>query len=127
MNDYISYNSAMPKARLTRTAQRLRREATKEENQLWYQFLKQHRLRFKRQMVLGNHVIDFYCAEAKLVIELDGSQHFEELILVKDASRDDYLRSKGLMVVRFLNSDIWDHFSDVCATIDNLVNPEIAD
>lgn len=76
-------------------------------------------------MVLGNYIVDFYCPEAKLVIDLDGSQHFDEQNLEKDASRDEYLRSKGLQVVRFLKSDIWNHFSDVCVTIDDLVNPKV--
>lgn len=117
----------MPQSSKTRIAQILRTEATKEENQLWYQFLKSYQLHFRRQKVIGRYIVDFYCAKAKLVIELDGSQHFEECSQAKEAQREEFLKAKGYKVLRFLNSDIWFHFSDVCATIDEALIPEDAE
>lgn len=116
----------MPQSGKTPVAQKLRREATKEENQLWYQFLKSHPIKFRRQKVIGKYIVDFYCPQVKLVIELDGSQHFEDQNLAKETQRQEFLKVKGYKVLRFLNSDIWFHFSDVCATIDNVVNPDPA-
>ena len=113
----------MPQSSKTPISQKLRREATKEENQLWYQFLRYHPVSFRRQKVIGKYIVDFYCASAKLVIELDGSQHFEEHNLAKETRREKFLRDKGYKVMRFLNSDIWFHFSDVCRSIDEVVNP----
>ena len=59
-------------------AKQLRKEMTKEERHLWYDFLRAYPVRFSRQKVLGKYIADFYSAEAKLVIELDGSQHYED-------------------------------------------------
>ena len=68
-------------------AKQLRKEMTKEERHLWYDFLRTHPVRFLRQKVLGEYIADFYSAEAKLVIELDGSQHYEDVNTEKDAER----------------------------------------
>jgi very-short-patch-repair endonuclease len=114
----------MPQSILTPISQKLRREATKEENQLWYQFLRSHQVSFRRQKVIGRYIVDFYCPSAKLVIELDGSQHFEEKNLANEIKRQNFLKDKGYKVLRFINSDIWFNFSDVCRTIDAIVNPD---
>ena len=58
---------------------------TKEERHLWYDFLKQMPMNFKRQKVIGSDIVDFYCAAAKLAIELDGSQHYDDEGKTKDA------------------------------------------
>lgn len=72
---------------LTCFAQRLRCNMTKQERHLWYDFLKLLPQQFKRQKVIGRYIVDFYCAGAKLVVELDGSQHFEPQGLEYDARR----------------------------------------
>ena len=103
--------------KLTGRAQQLRQNMTREERHLWYDFLKQLPVTFNRQKVIGRYIVDFYCAEAKLVIELDGSQHFEDAGAEADRERDEYLKSMGLMVLRYPNSAIWGNFEGVCEDI----------
>ena len=105
--------------KLTGKAQQLRKNMTREERHLWYDFLKQLPVTFNRQKVIGRYIVDFYCAEAKLVIELDGSQHFEDVGAKADKERDAYLRSLGLSVLRYPNSAIWGNFEGVCEDILN--------
>ena len=92
--------------KLTGNAKALRKNMTKEERHLWYDFLKMLPMTVHRQKVIGNYIVDFYVAEAKIVIELDGSQHFEAEGQQADAVRDEYLRSLGLTVLRYANSDV---------------------
>ena len=99
-------------------SQKLRREMTRQEKHLWYDFLKSNPAAFRRQKQFGHYIVDFYCASAKLVVELDGSQHYEPDGQQHDAERDDYLSTLGLKVLRFGNADIDRHFDGVCATID---------
>ena len=99
-------------------AQTLRKSQTKEENHLWYDFLKTYPVQFKRQYQVGPYYVDFYCYRAQLVIELDGSQHYEKEGMAYDAQRTAYLNAQGLKVLRFANTDIWRHFAGVCETID---------
>ena len=94
---------------------------TKEERHLWYDFLRTYPLQFKRQAIIGNFIVDFYCHKANLVIELDGSQHYDENGLDHDAQRTDFLKSNGLVVLRIPNNEIWDNFSGVCDAIDSIV------
>ena len=98
-------------------AKELRKNMTKEERHLWYDFLRQYPVKFTRQKVLGKYIADFYSYSAKLVIELDGSQHYEPENREKDRVRDDYLRSLGLEVLRYTNFDIHDNFRGVCEDI----------
>lgn len=79
-------------------AKQLRKEMTKEERHLWYDFLRSYPVRFSRQKVLGKYIVDFYSAEAKLIIELDGSQHYERDHMAKDAERTAFLEGYGLKV-----------------------------
>ena len=102
-------------------SQKLRREMTRQERHLWYDFLKSYHAAFRRQKQFGHYIVDFYCASAKLVVELDGSQHYEPEEKQRDAVRDEYLSSLGLNVLRFSNADIDIHFDGVCATIDRAV------
>ena len=102
-------------------SQRLRREMTHQEKHLWYDFLKCHSIHFHRQKQFGHYIVDFYCASAKLVIELDGSQHYEPEEEQRDAERDEYLSGLDLTVLRFGNYDVDRHFDSVCATIDRAV------
>lgn len=102
---------------LTPYAKSLRKNMTKEERHLWYDFLRGCGVRFTRQKVIGNYIVDFYCAAAKLVIELDGGQHFEAAAAEKDRERDQYLHSLGLSVLRYSNLDVNENFSGVCEDI----------
>ena len=71
--------------KLVPLARQLRKEMTKEERHLWYDYLRSYPVRFLRQRVIGKYIVDFYCAEAKLIVELDGSQHYESENIEKDA------------------------------------------
>ena len=104
---------------LSSNAKVLRKNMTKEERHLWYDFLKPLPLMVHRQKVIGKYIVDFYIAEAKLVIELDGSQHFDPAGQKADQVRDVYLNSIGLSVLRYSNSDIHFRFQDVCRDILN--------
>ena len=106
-------------------AKMLRRNMTKEEKKLWYSFLQHHPLHFYRQRAIGNYVVDFYCAKAKLVIEVDGSQHYEESGLKKDAERTRFLESKGLSVIRLTNNEINRNLKEVCEYIDQIVSASL--
>ena len=94
---------------------------TKEERRLWYDFLRGYPVRFARQKPLGQYIADFYCAGAGLVIELDGSQHYEEENIKKDAERTAFLEQYGLTVVRIPNHEVNANFQGVCEYIDRLV------
>ena len=99
-------------------AKELRKNMTKEERHLWYDFLRDHPSRFVRQKVLGYYIADFYSATAKLIIELDGSQHYEESNQIQDAQRTEFLQQFGLRVLRIPNNAIWENFRGVCEYID---------
>ena len=99
---------------------------TKEERHLWYDFLRTYPVRFLRQKVLGKYIVDFYSAEAKLVIELDGSQHYEEHGMEKDAERTAFLESYGLTVIRIPNNAIMQNFRGVCEYIDGAVRQSLS-
>ena len=103
--------------KLRKNAQKLRREMTKEERRLWYDFLKQLPLTVNRQKVIGHYIVDFYCASAKLAIELDGSQHYESEGTTSDQERDYALNQLGITVVRYSNRDIDRNFDGVCADL----------
>lgn len=102
-------------------AKNLRKEMTKEERHLWYDYLRTHPIRFVRQKVLGKYIADFYSAQAKLVIELDGSQHYEEQMAKEDAERTAFLEEYGLTVIRIPNHEINKNFRGVCEFIDAAV------
>ena len=104
-----------------------RKHMTKEEALLWYNFLSRYPVRFRRQYVIGNYIVDFYCHGAKLVVELDGSQHYEAEEQKKDAQRTQYLESLGLQVLRFTNLDVTQRFSGVCESIDLTVKQRTGD
>jgi len=94
---------------------------TPEERHLWYDFLKAYPVQFNRQKVIGNYIIDFYCDQAKLVVELDGSQHYERQGQEYDVERTAFLESLGLKVLRFTNIDVQRNFQGVCEEIDRVV------
>ena len=112
--------------RLVPLAKHLRTEMTKEEKHLWYDFLRNYPVRFSRQKVLGKFIADFYCAQAKLVIELDGSQHYTEESMIKDEDRTAFLEGYGLKVLRVLNRDVNTNFEGVCLYIDDTVRQSLS-
>ena len=103
-------------------ARELRKNMTREEKHLWYDFLKDYPAKFTRQKILGQYIADFYCAEFKLVIELDGSQHYSEIGRVKDKIRTEYLKEYDIDVLRISNSEVKNNFSGVCEYIDYQIN-----
>lgn len=111
--------------KLTSRAQELRKAQTKEEKLLWYQYLSRYHYRFRRQHPIGNFIVDFYCHQAKLVIELDGSQHFSEEGLEYDRERSAFLNGLGLLVVRIPNNEVSTNLSGVCKHIDRIVKLRI--
>ena len=102
-------------------ARQLRKEMTKEERHLWYDFLRNYPVRFFRQKVLGKYIVDFYCAEARLVVELDGSQHYEPENIAKDQERTAFLKGYGLQIIRIPNNEVSGNFRGVCEYIDMAV------
>ena len=104
---------------LTAFAKELRKNMTRHERHLWYDFLKTLPVTVHRQKVIGTYIVDFYIAEKKLIIELDGSQHYDLPGKLADAARDQYLREQGLTVLRYSNSDIDQNFPGVCTDILN--------
>ncbi|MDO5401627.1 MAG: endonuclease domain-containing protein [Eubacteriales bacterium] len=99
------------------SARRLRREMTPHERKLWYLFLRKYPVKIYKQRIIGRFIVDFYCASAKLVIELDGSQHYEPQGIVHDMERSAFLESLGLKVLRFSNRDVDREFQGVCEQI----------
>ena len=104
-------------AKLTPNAKVLRKTMTREERRLWYDCLKRLPVTVNRQKVIGRYIVDFYCATAKIVIELDGSQHFEDAALESDQERDAYLSSLGLTVLRYTNLQVNRCFKEVCEDV----------
>ncbi len=113
MKDYNRDNIPLAKA--------LRKNMTPWERKLWYDFLRNYPIRFQRQKAIGNYIADFYCAKARLVIELDGGGHYTKEQARKDAQRTNDLNAMNLMVVRICNLDIDRKFRGVCEYIERLV------
>ena len=110
---------------LTTNARTLRKNMTKEERHLWYDFLKSYPVRFLRQKVIDNYIVDFYCHSARLIIELDGSQHYEEKGLLKDKIRTEKIEKRNLTVVRIPNNEVNRNFEGVCQYIDVVVKESL--
>ena len=108
-------------------ARELRNNATSQEDKLYYQFLRKFKVRIHRQKVIGYYIVDFYCHKAKLVIELDGGQHFQEDKLVQDDLRTRFLESQGLLVLRFTNWEVDNQFAQVCQRIEDVVDQRFAE
>ena len=106
-----------PKDILLANARRLRRDMTPWERKLWYLFLRKYPVKIYRQHIISPYIADFYCPKAKLVIELDGSQHFMPVGLGADARRDAAMAAHGISVLRIPNIDIERRFQAVCETI----------
>ena len=108
------------------TEKMLRKNMTKEEKHLWYDFLRTYPIRFSRQKVLGRYIADFYCAGAKLIIELDGLGHYTEEGKRHDEERTAFLEEYGLTVIRIPNTEIHKNFRGVCEYIDHLVEQSLS-
>ena len=106
-------------SKLTGNARSLRKNMTKEERHLWYDFLKTLPVTVNRQKVIGNYIVDFYIASSKIVVELDGSQHYEN---DNDTKRDAFLNDLGIKVLRYSNLDVNQRFESVCEDILNNIN-----
>ena len=102
-------------------AKKLRKTMTPWERKLWYEYLRTYPIRFQRQKAIGNYIVDFYCAKARLVVELDGGGHFAPEQIKADAHRTAELESMNLKVIRICNSDVDSYFSGVCEFLDNEV------
>ena len=107
-------------------ARQLRKKMTKEERHLWYDYLRSYPVRFSRQKILGKYIADFYCAEAKLVVELDGSQHYEDSNIIKDQERRAFLELYGLRIIRVPNNEVMRNFFGVCEYIDAAVKQSLS-
>ena len=105
---------------LKQRSQTLRRNMTKEERKLWYEFLRQFPLQVHRQRVFEPYIVDFYIAEKQLVIEVDGTQHFLDEGTHYDECRDHFLKERGLTVLRFANNEVNQQFEAVCQAIWNV-------
>ena len=108
-------------SKLGKNARSLRKNMTKEERHLWYDCLKNFPVMVHRQKVIGKYIVDFYIASAQIVIEIDGTQHYEDSGKQYDAARDAYLESLGCTILRYSNADIHLRFEFVCADIYNKV------
>ena len=102
---------------LVKNAQKLRKEMTKEEKHLWYDFLKKLPIQVKRQKNIENYILDFYIPSVKIAIEIDGIQHTSEEGRIQDEKRDSILNSYGIRVLRFQNRDINNNFLSVADEI----------
>ena len=117
MKDYNKGNVPLAKA--------LRKNMTPWERKLWYDFLRDYPVRFQRQKPLGDYIVDFYCAKARLVIELDGGGHYTAAQSAKDAVRTEALEAMNLKVLRICNLDADRHFREVCEQIDLAVKDSL--
>jgi len=117
----IYYNES-----LKERAKELRREATPQENKLWYRYLRTYSVQFRRQKQFARYIVDFYCSQAGLVIEIDGEQHWTVEGMAHDRARTAYLQELGLQVIRFSNREVDNCFESVCAEIDRLVKERIS-
>ena len=106
-------------------AKKLRREMTPQERKLWYLFLRKYPIKIYKQRIIGPYIVDFYCAEAKLIVELDGSQHYEDKGMEYDAERTACLEQYGVRVLRIPNNEVSRNFSGVCEYIDFAVKQSL--
>ena len=99
----------------------LRKKMTRAEKKLWYDYLRKLPIRIRRQMPIGEYIVDFYCNDAQLVIELDGDQHASKQGVEKDYVRDAYLEQEGILVVRIPNGTVYDNSDGVCEMLDGVI------
>ena len=119
-------NPEMQNHYLKERSRELRKNATPQENKLWYQFLRMHPVKFRRQQQIGPYIADFFCPSARLIVELDGSGHYEPNGIEYDRWRDAYISAHDIKVLRFTNTQIEQEFSAVCETIARAVTPSVS-
>ena len=107
-------------------ARGLRRNMTRQEKHLWYDFLKDYPIKIYKQRVIDNFIVDFYCHKAAIVIEVDGFQHRTYEGMLYDEKRTEFLEKYNLQVVRFSNEDIDNRFDMVCKNIDIIIQSRIS-
>lgn len=117
---YTGYNSV-----LLENARLLRKNMTRQEKHLWYDFLCTYDIKFYRQRIIDKYIADFYCSKAHLVVEIDGSQHYTDEGIEYDNIRTEVLQQYELEVIRFSNHEIDSNFSGVCESIDNKVKENL--
>lgn len=110
---------------LTEKAKELRKNMTNEEKILWYQFLRNYPVRILRQKVIDNYIVDFYCVKAKLIIELDGSQHYSPDGKIYDKIRTEFFEERNLKVIRIPNIQVTNNFEGICNYIDKIIKESI--
>ena len=110
---------------LLEKAKSLRRNMTRQEKHLWYDFLRNYPIKIYKQRIIDNYIVDFYCNKARLVIELDGSQHYTEDGVAYDTVRTEIIEKYDLHVVRFSNRDIDYNFDGVCQMIDRIIKSRV--
>lgn len=106
---------------MRKRAQGLRKNATEEERILWYQYLRNYPVQWNRQKVIGGYIVDFCCSSARLVIEIDGAQRYDEATMEYDRKRTEYLNQLGYEVLRYTNTDVTRNLRVVCEAVDNAV------
>ena len=106
-------------------ARYLRKRMTKQERHLWYDFLKSYEYQFYRQRIIDRFIADFYCPAAKLVIELDGGQHYDDKKMLDDEHRSAIINQYGIQVVRIPNNEIDNNFYNVCTYLDSVIKKRI--
>ena len=120
-NQYTGYNP-----RLTERAKSLRKTSTPQEKHLWYDFLSKYPVKFYRQRSIACYIADFYCSKAKLVVELDGSQHYTDEGMSYDDARTEIINQFGVAVIRFSNYEVDNNFEGVCYEIDRVVKERLS-
>ena len=109
---------------LTKHSKKLRKNMTKEERHLWYDFLKTLPITIHRQKTIGRYIVDFYIADKKLIVELDGTQHYEDDGIASDIERDEFLKNLGYTILRYSNREVNTTFNRVCEDIYKRIFPE---
>ena len=110
---------------LNSIAKKLRKQMTKQERHLWYDFLRSYSIKVYRQRVIDNYVADFYCPAAKLVIELDGGQHYDDAKMIEDEHRSAIINQYGIQVLRIPNNEVDNNFDNVCIYLDSVVKERV--
>ncbi len=117
---HLPYNrSLIPRAK------ELRKNMTKAEKKLWYDYLRDFKFRVLRQRPIDQFIVDFYCPNLKLVIEVDGDSHFTPEGQEYDKQRTNILQGYGLNIIRFTNQEVLNNFDGVCVAIEKSIQPEI--
>lgn len=122
---FVSLDMTNKNNQMLEFARELRRNMTSQERKLWYTFLRRYPVKIYKQRIIDSFIVDFYCASAKLVIEIDGSQHYTEEGLDYDKKRSAVLEGYGLKVVRFTNRDVDLRFESVCEQIHTIIQKRL--